>query len=188
MQRMSMLKGAMVALAMALVTGVMLAGCSTVLGGLKTTAKAAYGVASTAVGDYCALPLPARAAGQLVLVGKVYNSGLCDVVTGDVDLQAQLANATAQQVNLLIAAKVDAALANGTITQAQADLIRGTDPASSTAAVEAVVVTAGAKDGETAAVVTDTETAEQTKPVATPTPEPPAARPEPDAAVETLAA
>lgn len=179
--RMSMLKGAMIALAI----GVGVAGCSTLIGGLKTTAKAAYGVASSAVEEYCALPQSARAAGQLVLVGKVYNSGLCDVVNGDNDLKVQLASASAQQVNTLIAAKVDAAVASGTISQAQAETIRGTDHASSTAAVEAVVVTAGAKDGETAAVVTD---GDDEAPVATPAPEPPAARPEPDATTETLAA
>lgn len=152
---MRMMKSLCVALVMALSIGVGVLGCTV----LKTTAQAAYTAGSQAVGDYCAMPLATRAVAQLVLVGKVYNSGVCDVVNGDVDLQAQLATATAAQINALLAAKVNAALAEGTIDQATADLILSGSTAQSTAAADAVAVTTAAttKPETAAAIITDTE-------------------------------
>ncbi|MFJ3487163.1 hypothetical protein ACIPL1_27645 [Pseudomonas sp. NPDC090202] len=146
-------KGLLMGALCALAIGAAVVGCSTVVKGIKTTAHAAYTVASAAVEEYCALPQSTRAAGQLVLVGKVYNSGLCDVVNGDTDLKAKLATASAQEVNTLIAAKVDTALATGAIDKSTAQQILSGDTASSTAAVEAVDVTAKATETTKAAAI-----------------------------------
>lgn len=181
-------KGLLMGAVWALAIGAAIVGCSTVVKGIKTTAHAAYTVASVAVEDYCALPQATRAAGQLVLVGKVYNSGLCDVVSGDADLKAKLATASAQEVNVLIAAKVDTALATGAIDKATADQILTGDTASSTAAVEAVVVTSSAAGSKkAAAVVIDADSAPPaTAPASTPAAQ--TGKPKAQATTVTLAA
>ncbi|WP_122558463.1 hypothetical protein [Pseudomonas viridiflava] len=136
---------------------------------LKAPGEAAYTAASKAVTDYCALPLATRAVGQLVVLGKVYNSGVCNVVQGDGDLQAQLAGAAASEINALIAARVDKAVDAGTIDRATADLILKGDQASTVAAQEAVALTATKTRGDQAAAVV-TESAPIGAP-ATPAPE-----------------
>lgn len=141
----------LVGLVCALALGSAVTACTVLKG------EAAYTVASKAVTDYCALPLATRAVGQLVVLGKVYNSGVCNVVKGDADLQTQLATAAASEINALIAARVDKALAAGTIDQAAADLILKGDQATSVAAQQAVAITATKTQGEqAAAVVTET--------------------------------
>lgn len=134
--------------------GVMLAlgslsGCSA----LSESAKTVYTAGAKGVKDYCALPEATRAVGQLVLVGKVYNSGLCDVVHGDVDIAEQLAEATGAQINKLIEARVKTALDTGKIDQATADMILAGSKPVSPAAVEAVAITSVAPQSDQAAVV-----------------------------------
>lgn len=155
-------RGLALGLVCALAVGAAVVGCTA----LKGTGQAVYTAGSVALKDYCALPPATRAVGQLVLVGKVYNTGVCDVVNGDVDLQAQLASATAAEINALIAAKVQKALDAGKIDKATADVVLAGSAAYTTAAAEAVGVTATAAQGEkAAAIVTDT-----TAPAATPAP------------------
>jgi len=172
---MRMGKGLLLGLMIGALAGSMLSGCSTAVKVVKVTAGAAYTVASIAVHDYCALPAATRAAGQLVLAGKVYNTGLCDVVNSDASLKAQLATATASEANTLIAAKVDTALASGSIDQGTAQIILAGDQATSLAAAEAVGVTATTSES--------TQTAAVIAPPATPAPAastPAAAAPSPD--------
>lgn len=147
----------MISLSMAVMLCAAVVGCTV----LNTAGKAAYTAGSQAVNDYCALPQATRAVGQLVLVGKVYNSGVCDVIKGDVDLREQLATATAAQINNLIAARVASAVASGKIDQATADVILAGATAASTAAADAIVVTTSAttRTEQTAAIITDTTAA-----------------------------
>ncbi|NWA11953.1 hypothetical protein [Pseudomonas gingeri] len=160
-----MLKRKGLVLGMLCMMAVAVVGCSV----LKSTAQVAYTVGSTAVTDYCALPASTRAIGQLVLVGKVYNSGVCDVIAGDVDLQQQLATATAAQINALITARVEKELAAGNIDQATADIILASGATYSAALVQAITTTTTATKTEKAAAIV-TEAADVTLIVPTTTP------------------
>ena len=96
--------------------GVMLGACSQV-GQVNSVAAQQAGKALV---DYCALSPQQRSLLQLVIVGKAYNTGICDIVNGSVDLKAQLLVAAKEEVDVLIAAAVANAVAEGRITAEQA--------------------------------------------------------------------
>lgn len=113
------LMGAVLGLALAAV-----AACSTVGHVVSTVGGAVYTDASSAVSGYCALAPAQRAVAQLVVAGKVYNSGLCDIVNGDTTLDAQLTVAAQEKAAELINDAIAKAVANGRLTQEQADVIQ----------------------------------------------------------------
>jgi glucokinase len=91
---------------------------------VSTVGGAVYTDASSAVSGYCALAPAQRAVAQLVVAGKVYNSGLCDIVNGDTTLDAQLTVAAQEKAAELINDAIAKAVANGRLTQEQADVIQ----------------------------------------------------------------
>lgn len=111
--------GAVLGLALAAV-----AACSTVDHVVSTVGGAVYADASSAVGTYCKMSPAQRAVAQLVVAGKVYNTGLCDVVNGDTTLDAQLAQVTQEKAAEVIDAAIAKAVADGRLTQEQADVIQ----------------------------------------------------------------
>lgn len=113
--------GSMFGLAMAA-----LAACSTVDHVVSTVGGAVYTDASTAVAGYCALAPAQRAVAQLVVAGKVYSSGLCDIVNGDTTLDAQLTAAVQEKAATLIDDAIAKAVSDGKLTQEQADVIQST--------------------------------------------------------------
>jgi hypothetical protein len=121
------LMGAVLGLALAAV-----AACSTVGHVVSTVGGAVYTDASSAVAGYCSLTPTQRAVAQLVVAGKVYNSGLCDIVNGDTTLDAQLTAAAQEKAATLIDDAIAKAVADGRLTQEQADLIQSTRAASTT--------------------------------------------------------
>lgn len=96
--------------------GVMLGACSQV-GQVNSVAAKQAGKALV---DYCALNPQQRSLLQLVVVGKAYNTGICDLVNGSVDLKSRLMVAAKDEVDALIAAAVTKAVADGGITAEQA--------------------------------------------------------------------
>lgn len=105
--------------------------CSTVGHTVTVIGGAVYTTASKAVDDYCALTPQQRMLTQLIVAGKAYNSGLCDVVNGDVTLQAKVDAATQDAAAKLLGDAVTKAVSDGKITQAQADVILGVPDGSS---------------------------------------------------------
>ncbi len=113
------LMGAVLGLALAAV-----AACGTVGHVVSTVGGAVYSDASSAVSGYCAMSPAKRAVAQLVVAGKVYNTGLCDVVNGDKDLDAQLTLAAQEKAAELIDKAIAKAVTDGRLTQEQADVIQ----------------------------------------------------------------
>lgn len=130
------LMGAVLGLAMAAV-----AACSTVGNVVSTVGGAVYTDASSAVSGYCSMTPTQRAVAQLVVAGKVYNTGLCDIVTGDTTLDAQLTVAAQEKAAELIDSAIAKAVSDGKLTQEQADVIQSTRAASSTTPAPAVTPT-----------------------------------------------
>jgi len=125
--------GSMIGLAMAA-----MAACSTVDHVVSTVGGAVYTDASTAVAGYCALAPAQRAVAQLVVAGKVYNSGLCDIVNGDTTLDAQLTVAVQEKAATLIDDAIAKAVSDGKLTQEQADVIQSTRTPTSTTPAQPV--------------------------------------------------
>lgn len=113
------LMGAALGMALAAV-----AACSTVGNVVSTVGGAVYADASSAVGTYCQMSPAQRAVAQLVVAGKVYNTGLCDVVNGDTTLDVQLAQVTQEKAAEVIDAAIAKAVSEGRLTQEQADVIQ----------------------------------------------------------------
>lgn len=132
------LMGAVLGLALAAV-----AACSTVGHVVSTVGGAVYTDASTAVSGYCALSPAQRAVAQLVVAGKVYNSGLCDIVKGDTTLDTQLTVAAQEKAAELINDAIAKAVANGRLTQEQADVIQAVRASSTPAPAIQPTVPAG---------------------------------------------
>lgn len=121
---------------MALMLGLVMSACSNVGTVVSTIGGNVYTTASAAVTDYCSKTPAERALIQLVVAGKVYNSGVCDVVNSDVSLQAQLATAAQDKAAELISDKIASAVSDGKLTAEQAALIQtsAVTPAEATAA------------------------------------------------------
>jgi hypothetical protein len=113
------LMGAVLGLALAAA-----AACSTVGHVVSTVGGAVYTDASSAVSGYCAMTPTQRAVAQLVVAGKVYNTGLCDIVNGDTTLDAQLTLAAQDKAADLIDSAIAKAVTEGRLTQEQANMIQ----------------------------------------------------------------
>jgi hypothetical protein len=113
------LMGAVLGLALA-----SMAACSTVGRTVSTVGGAVYADASSALSGYCSLTPGQRAVAQLVVAGKAYNTGICDVVNGDTTLDAKLSLAAQEKAAQLIDQAITKAVADGRLTQEQADLIQ----------------------------------------------------------------
>jgi len=111
--------GAVMGLALATV-----AACSTVGHVVSTVGGAVYSDASSAVSGYCSMSPANRAVAQLVVAGKVYNTGLCDVVNGDATLDGKLQVVAQEKAAELIDSAIAKAVADGRLTQEQADVIQ----------------------------------------------------------------
>jgi hypothetical protein len=112
---------------------VVLAGCSGVKTAVSTVGGAVYNVASDAVSNYCALTPEQRAVVQLVVAGKVYNSGLCNIVNADKSLPVVLASVAQEKAPEVLDAAIKSAVANGELSTQQAEDIQALPPAPSTA-------------------------------------------------------
>lgn len=113
------LMGAVLGLALAAV-----AACGTVGHVVSTVGGAVYADASSAVSGYCQMSPAKRAVAQLVVAGKVYNTGLCDVVNGDTTLDGKLQAVAQEKAAELIDSAIAKAVADGRLTQEQADVIQ----------------------------------------------------------------
>jgi len=113
----SLLLGAAVA------TIVAVAACSQVGTIVSTIGGQVYNTAAVALKQYCSMSLAQREVAQLVVAGKIYNSGICDVVNGDTTLEVQLAAAAQTAAAQLLDNAVSKAVTDGKLTQAQADII-----------------------------------------------------------------
>lgn len=113
------LMGAVLGLALAAV-----AACGTVGHVVSTVGGAVYADASSAVSGYCQMSPAKRAVAQLVVAGKVYNTGLCDVVNGDTTLDGKLQTVAQEKAAELIDSAIAKAVADGRLTQEQADVIQ----------------------------------------------------------------
>lgn len=125
------LMGAVLGLALAA-----MAACSTVGHVVSTVGGAVYTDASSAVASYCNMSPAQRAVAQLVVAGKVYNTGLCDVVNGNTTLDEQLTLASQEKAAQVIDAAIAKAVTDGRLTQEQADVIQSLRAASSTSPAE----------------------------------------------------
>lgn len=69
---------------------VVLTGCAVV--------GVAYDAATSVVTRYCAMPPAHRAAAQLLVNGRYYDSGICDTLAADVTLEEALAAAAEAEI------------------------------------------------------------------------------------------
>lgn len=111
----------------------------TACSGLKTVVStvggAVYSAAADAVTDYCSLSDAQRAVAQLVVAGKVYNTGVCKVVNADKGLVPVLAVLEPEKVPAALDAAISAAVSSGELSQHQADAIKAPPTTTPTPAV-----------------------------------------------------
>lgn len=115
------MKRILIASALCLAGALAMTACTGLKTAVSTVGGAVYNVAADAVTDYCSLSDAQRAAVQLVVAGKVYNSGLCKVVNGDKALVPVLAVTEPDKVPAALDAAISNAVSNGELSQAQAE-------------------------------------------------------------------